>query len=82
MAIIFGEENFDIVNFDSESIANLGAKIYNLIPEDIKASETLDTFISKIKRWCPQSFWGQTLQDTYVNQVGLTAKWSRIHILA
>ena len=56
MAIIFGEENFDIVNFDSESIANLGAKIYNLIPEDIKASETLGTFISKIKRWCPQSF--------------------------
>ena len=41
--------------FGSESIANLRTKILNLIPEEIKASNTLNTFKSRIKRWCPQN---------------------------
>ena len=34
----------------SKSVANLGAKIWNLVPEEIKASNTVDMLKSKTKR--------------------------------
>ena len=37
----------------SESIVNSGAKIRSLIPQKIKASNSLDTFKKNLERWCP-----------------------------
>ena len=37
----------------TESLSFLGPKIWKLVPEDIKQSESLDIFKSKIKHWVP-----------------------------
>ena len=42
--------NIRTVRFDSDSIANLEAKIWKLFPEGKKASKTCNIFQSKIKR--------------------------------
>ena len=47
--------NIRTVCFGSESIANLGTEIWNLVPQKIKVSKTFDTFKSKIKRSSPQN---------------------------
>ena len=33
----------------------LGPKVWNLIPQEIKESESLDIFYSKIKKWTPSN---------------------------
>lgn len=65
----FRRVNMRTVRFGSESIANLGTKILSRIAEEIKTSNTLDTFNSKIKWWCPQNCL-VILCRTYVNHVG------------
>ena len=45
--------NICTVPSGSESVANSGAEIRYLIPQKIKASNSLYTFKSKLKRWCP-----------------------------
>ena len=45
--------SIDAVQFRSESTAYLGAKIWELIPESIKLSESVGIFKSKIKKWVP-----------------------------
>ena len=57
------------VHFGSESTVYLEAKIWELIPENIKVSESVDIFKSKIKKWVPE-FYPCRLCKTYVNQVG------------
>ena len=54
--------------YDNEgaNTANLGAKTCDLIPQEIKASSTLETFNSKVKSWCPQNC-PFRLYRTYVN---------------
>ena len=42
------------VQFGSESTVYLGAKIWGLIPENIKSAESVDIFKSKIKNWVPK----------------------------
>ena len=49
----------------------MGAKIWSLTQEEIKASKSLDTFQIETVRWCPQTC-SQRLIRTYVNQVGFT----------
>ena len=39
------------VFFVTESIINLGAKLWNMVPANIKSSESLNVFKSKIKYW-------------------------------
>ena len=61
--------NSRTVFFSSESIINLGTKLWNMIPLDIKSSESLNVFKSKIKLWtpnhCPCRTW-----KTYIGKVG------------
>ena len=38
----------------SESVSYLGPKIWDLVPNEIKKSESLNTFKFKIKRWVPE----------------------------
>ena len=38
---------------NTESLSFLGPKIWELVPDDIKQSESLDIFKSKIKNWVP-----------------------------
>ena len=44
------------MHFGSEPIKTLGAKIWDLIPAEIKASKSLMIFKKKIKNWSPKSF--------------------------
>ena len=43
--------NIQTVHFGSESIKTLGAKIWDLIPAEIKASKSLMIFKKYIKNW-------------------------------
>ena len=45
--------NSRTVFFGTESIINLGAKLWNMVPENVKSSELLSVFKSKIKYWKP-----------------------------
>ena len=55
--------NIRTVRFSSESTANLGTKIFIMIPEEIKTSNTLHSFKSKIKKVVSSILFLQTLQD-------------------
>ena len=43
------------VHKGTESLRSLGPKVWNLIPQEIKESESLDIFYSKIKKWTPSN---------------------------
>ena len=49
--------SINTAKFGSESTVYLGAKIWELIPENIKSSKSVEIFKSKIKKWvleiCP-----------------------------
>ena len=45
--------NLRTVFVGTESIINLRAKLWNMILENIKSSESLKVFKSKIKHWTP-----------------------------
>ena len=57
------------LQFGSESTVYLGAKIWELIPEKIKSSKSVDVFKSKIKKWVPE-ICPCRLCKTYVSHVG------------
>ena len=61
--------NIQTVHFGSESIKTLGAKIWDLIPAEIKASKSLMIFKKKIKNWTPKSR-PCRLCRIYISQVG------------
>ena len=61
--------NSRTVFFGTESVVNLGAKIWNLVPKDIKDSPTLNVFKGKIKKWIPEKC-PCRLCKIYINQVG------------
>ena len=56
------------VFFGTESITNLGAKLWNMVPENIKSSESVNVFISKIKHWTPNHC-PCHICKTYIGQV-------------
>ena len=43
------------VHKGTESLRSLGPKVWNLIPQDIKESESLDIFYSNIKKLTPSN---------------------------
>ena len=47
--------NVKTTNFGVESITNIGAKIWDIIPKEIKESKSLAIFKSKIKKWVPEN---------------------------
>ena len=53
-AIQLKKPSINTVQFGSESTVYLGAKIWELILENIKSSESVDIFKSKIKNWVPE----------------------------
>ena len=50
----FSSRNIHSVYNGSESISFLGPKIWDLVPQDIKLSETITIFKNKIKKWVPR----------------------------
>ena len=61
--------NTHTIHYGVESISTLGAKIWNLIPDDIKESKTLNIFKRKIKKWTPEQC-PCRLCKKYINQIG------------
>ena len=61
--------SINVVQFGSESTVYFGAKIWELILENIKSSESVDIFKSKIRIWILEICLCR-LCKTYVNQVG------------
>ena len=61
--------NLHTTSFGIESISNLGAKIWNLLPDYIKTLQSLSEFKTKIKTWstdkCPCN-----LCKTYLANIG------------
>ena len=56
-------------HFGKESITNLGAKIWELVPQNIKEGSSLSSFKNKVKKWIPQNC-PCRLCKTYIAQVG------------
>ena len=61
--------NSRTVFFGTESIINLVAKLWNMVPENINSSESLNVFKSKIKHWTPNHC-PCRICKTYIGQVG------------
>ena len=58
-----------LLHSGTESLSFLGTKIWDLVPVELKQSESLDSLKLKIKNWmpceCPYRLW-----KTYIQQVG------------
>ena len=63
-------KNSRTVFFGTESIMNLGANLWNMLPQNIKSSELLSVFKSKIK-YCTPNHCPSRICKTYISQVGL-----------
>ena len=57
------------VRYGTETVSFLAPKIWDILPKDIKDSESLDIFKRKIKKWIPLEC-PCRLCKTYVPQVG------------
>ena len=57
------------VRYDTETVSFLAPKIWDILPKDIKDSESLDIFKRKIKKWIPWEC-PCKLCKAYVPQVG------------
>ena len=61
--------NVHSTQYGTESIGNLGAKIWNLVPAHMKDLKTLSTFKNQIKKWIPKDC-PCRLCKVYVEYVG------------
>ena len=52
----FSSRQVHSVYHGTESLSFLGPKIWELVPEDTKQSESLKIFKNKIKKWVPSRF--------------------------
>ena len=57
------------VRYGTESISSLAPKIWEILPNEIKDSDTLQIFKAKIKKWVPAE-WPCRLCKIYLPQVG------------
>ena len=62
-------ENIHTVAYGSETIAYIGPKTWDLVPDNIKKSESLHVFKTKIRRWKPHGC-SCRLCKTYIANVG------------
>ena len=60
--------NTRTTHYGIESISNIGAKIWNILPNDIKISPSLNIFKRKIKQWVPEC--PCRLCKTYIENIG------------
>ena len=51
----YNYDNPKSVHFGLETLRNLGPKIWNIIPSDIKNCNTINSFKRNIKKWVPES---------------------------
>ena len=66
----FRSRRANSVYHGTESLAFLGPKIWDLVPDEIKTSENIYIFKNKIKRWVPENC-PCRLCRTYIQNVGL-----------
>ena len=52
--INFKPRRINSVRYGIDSLTYLGPKIWNIVPEDLKKSESLNVFKTKIKKWIPR----------------------------
>ena len=50
----FSTRTFKTVRYGTDSIAFLAQKIWDIVPEEIKAATSIKGFRSKIKNWKPE----------------------------
>ena len=67
----FASGAINTVQYGSESLSFLGPEIWEVLPTDLKNSDSLDSFKSGIKNWRPQECPGR-LCKRYIHQVGVT----------
>ena len=65
----FKLENVKTVHYGTESLSFLGPKIWELVPLEIKSSQSLEDFKQKIKSWIPENC-PCRLCKTYLPQIG------------
>ena len=65
----FISRNVNSVYHGTESLAFLGPKIWDLVPDEIKTSENINIFKDKIKKWVPENC-PCRLCRTYIQNVG------------
>ena len=56
-------------HYGKESIANLGEKIWGMIPQDIKEEKSISSFKNKVNKWIPENC-PCRLCKIYLAQVG------------
>ena len=52
-------------HYGTESITNLGAKIWELMPQNIKEENSLSSFKNKVKKWITKKLLLSSLEDIY-----------------
>ena len=65
----FKTRNVYTTRYGTETISNIGPKIWNLVPNNIKESNTITEFKAKIKHWSPENC-PCRLCKTYIQNVG------------
>ena len=67
--IHLASRNMRTTLFGKETVSNLGAKIWPLLPEELKNASSLQVFKNKLKEWKPTSCQCQ-LCKTYIQHIG------------
>ena len=67
--IVLTRQRVNSVRYDTKTVSFLTPKIGNILPKDIRDSESVDIFKRKIKKWIPWEC-PCKLCKTYVPQVG------------
>ena len=62
-------KNIRTTQYGIESVSNLGAKLWNLLPREIKNSFSITVFKNKIRKWTPEKCPCKLCQ-TYIKNVG------------
>ena len=72
----FSSRAVNAVHYGSESLSFLGRKTWEMLPLDLKNSDSLDSLKSRIKIWWPEEC-PCRLCKRYIHQVGFTqiSKW-------
>ena len=58
------QKNIGTTQYGIESVSNSGAKLWNLLPREIKNSSSFTVFYNKIRKWAPEKC------QTYIKNVG------------
>ena len=69
----FKRSRLNSVWHHTESVPYLGPKTWNLVPNEIKGSESLNAFKFKIKKWVPEGCPCRTCK-IYLGQLGFMIK--------